>query len=556
MPDVKSILDPLNVPKSVKADAFDAFQSAASSDDLKPRLDKLPLSNSAKADLWDAKHAAETAVSAPAAAPASSGWTLEHNPVSDFFAGVGSGVFSTGAGAYNLARKVPGVSQVLPAPNAYVQSLTQAPDSLAGKAGHFAEQAGEFIVPAGMAAEATKGAGLIARAGAQALAGGGVSAVQSGGDPRATGMGAAIGAAGPVVGAGIQAAAPSLGPAVTRVASQVLGRTTGAGPAAIQQAIEAPTPDLVAAMRGATTEGEVLNNFKDALQNVKDARAVDYQKALANVPQNITLDPNSVRQRVNQMLGQFGVKAGTNGALDFSRSTITDPVAQRQVKNIVADVTDWGSQPGDLTPQGMDTLKRRIGSMFSDDSQASALIASTRDAAASVLKQNVPGYAAMTKNYETATKFIDSLGDLSINSANPGTAIRKLSTVMKSDSDYRRVLTDALSQYSGVDMKGQLAGLALSKAGPQGLAGALDTGVGLLGYVMRGYLSPMAAVSMAGASPRLMGELLVAMGKTAPAIKAAASAATPTVRAIAPGVANATFNDSGTQPLAVSAPTQ
>jgi hypothetical protein len=88
------------------------------------------------------------------------------------------------------------------------------------------------------------------------------------------------------------------------------------------------------------------------------------------------------------------------------------------------------------------------------------------------------------------------------------------------------------------------------------LSGVHDTGVGLLGYVMRGYLSPMAAVSMAGASPRLMGELLVAMGKTAPAIKAAASAATPTVRAIAPGVANATFNDSGTQPLAVSAPTQ
>jgi hypothetical protein len=292
-------------------------------------------------------------------------------------------------------------------------------------------------------------------------------------------------------------------------------------------------------MRGQTTEGEVLSNFKQALQHVKDTRAADYQNALGKIPQNITLDPAPIRDNVNYMLDQFGVKQGAKGALDFSRSTITDPLAQRQVKGIVSDIADWGAQPGDLTPAGMDTLKRRIGNMFSPDSQASALIASTRDAASSVLKDNVPGYADMTKGYEAASKFIDGLGDLSINSANPGTAIRKLSTVMGQNNGYRQVLTDALSQYTNVDLKGQLAGLALSKGGPQGIAGALDTGVGLLGLTMHGYLSPMAAVSMAAASPRLMGELVIAMGKAAPAVRAAATAVPSTL----PGaVANAALN--------------
>jgi hypothetical protein len=461
-------------------------------------------------------------------------WDLTHNPVSNALAGAGAGVISTGVGAYNLARKIPGAAAILPAPNTYVQALTQAPAGPLGSTGKFLEQAAEFAVPAGIAADLTRGAGLAARVVTQALAGGGVSAVQSGGNPASIVTGAALGAAGPVAGAALDAAAPSVG----RVAAQVLGRTTGAGPASIAQAIENPSSDLVAAMRGQTSENEVLDNFKTALQSVKDTRAADYQNALGRIPQNITLDPTPIQQNINYMLGQFGVKPGAKGALDFSRSTVTDPIAQRQIKNIVSDVADWGSQPGDLTPAGMDTLKRRIGNMVSPDSQGSAFIASTRDAANQVLKDNVPGYADMTKGYETVSKLIDSMGDLSINSANPGTAIRKLSTVMSQDNGYRQALTDALGQYANTDLKGQLAGAALSKGGPQGIASALDTGVGLLGLTMHGYLSPMAAISMAAASPRLMGELVIAMGKAAPFVKAAG----PSIGAIAPAVANATLN--------------
>jgi hypothetical protein len=488
-------------------------------------------------------------------------------PVFDAAAGAGGTFAQHAVNAYDLIRKIPGAANILPDSSELHKAIADAtPENTPAHVGRFLEGVSEFMYPAGKAEELTQGAGLVARTAAQAGVAGGVSAVQSGGDPKATATGALLGAAGPLVGASLDAAAPSVVPAIKRVAAQVLGRTTGAGPAAIAQAIDHPTPELLDAMRGNTSEGQVLTNFKDALQNVKDARSADYQAALANIPRNITLDPSPVWDKFEDMLGKFSiartapvttekaiaspvvdalgrpimstVENTVPSQLDFSRSTVTDRAAQKQIQSVYSDLMDWGSQKGDATPQGMDVLKRRIGNMYSDDSQASALIASVRDSAASVLKQNVPGYADMTKGYETASKFIEGLGDLSIDSRNPGIPLRKLTTALRQNNDYRQMLTDALGQFSGVDLKGQLAGLNLSKAGPQGMAGVLDTGIGILGLLAHGYLSPSAAVSMAAASPRLMGELVVAMGKAGPALKAAGSA----IGAIAPASANAALN--------------
>lgn len=57
MPDAQSILTPLQVPQAVKADAWDAVNSATNADDLTARLQKLTLPQSTKADLWDAGQA-------------------------------------------------------------------------------------------------------------------------------------------------------------------------------------------------------------------------------------------------------------------------------------------------------------------------------------------------------------------------------------------------------------------------------------------------------------------------------------------------------------------
>jgi hypothetical protein len=123
----------------------------------------------------------------------------------DVIEGVGAGVMSTIRGASQIAHKVIPAIPEIPA------EYAEAPDSLAGKAGKFAEQAAEFVLPGMAATKLTKGAGLAARAGAQAAAAGVTSAVQTGGDPGATAAGAAAGAAGPVLGAAVKSGAAALG---------------------------------------------------------------------------------------------------------------------------------------------------------------------------------------------------------------------------------------------------------------------------------------------------------------------------------------------------------
>lgn len=74
MQDLQSILDPIPVPKDVKAQAWDAFQSAQTLEDFQARLDKLPLSKDVKASLWDAKSAQVTASAKTAEPPSVSGF--------------------------------------------------------------------------------------------------------------------------------------------------------------------------------------------------------------------------------------------------------------------------------------------------------------------------------------------------------------------------------------------------------------------------------------------------------------------------------------------------
>ena len=95
---------------------------------------------------------------------------------------------------------------------------------------------------------------------------------------------------------------------------------------------------------------------------------------------------------------------------------------------------------------------------------------------------------------------------------NPGTAVRKLTTLLNQNNSYRQILAEKLSQYTPKDLEGQLAGLNLSKWAPRGIMGPAS-GIGLVYGVATHALSPMMAVTMAMTSPRLMGEMLTFIAK-------------------------------------------
>jgi hypothetical protein len=113
--------------------------------------------------------------------------------VPDLVGGIGSGVVSTGLGAYDLARKIPGASSVLPEPSASLRDAAVAPPSLLGKAGKFLEQGAEFMIPGAIEADAAKALPAIGRVAAEAANAGGVAALQSGGDPNAMAWAAGTG---------------------------------------------------------------------------------------------------------------------------------------------------------------------------------------------------------------------------------------------------------------------------------------------------------------------------------------------------------------------------
>lgn len=370
-----------------------------------------------------------------------------------------------------------------------------------------------------------------------------------------------------------EAAAALRGPAASAVgtaATEALGKTTGAGAAAMRRALENPSPDLENAMRGGMTDTELVGNFRDAMQNVKDARGAAYRQQLANLPMSgpgTSLDISPIRSNLATQLQKFNIKIDPQGELDFSRSTIRDAAAQTDVKGIYDDVIGWGKQAGDRTPAGVDTLKRRIDDTYSPSSTARAIVQSVKDTTRNVLNSQVPGYADMTQQYAQSSKFLDQLKDLSLDSPNSGTAVRKLTTLLNQNNGYRQMLAERLSSFTPQDLEGQLAGMNLSKFAPRGLMGP-GTGMGIAFGVATHALSPQAAVGLAMTSPRLMGELLTLVAKTpeipasvgraaSVAIPAGAAASVPRTITINPRpslpMAAANGQPSQTGPLAIAA---
>ena len=310
----------------------------------------------------------------------------------------------------------------------------------------------------------------------------------------------------------VPAVASKLGSAAKTAATEVLGKTTGAGASALRTAIENPSPDFTAAMRGGVSENEILGHARDALQNVKDARAADYQAKLAALPQGTSVDIMPVRDALNTSLAKHNVKIDpATGELDFSRSTISDAAAQNAVKSIYTDIKDWGTQPEDLTPKGVDILKRRIDDLYAPTSNARAIVQNVKGATRDVLNTQVPGYNDMTRGYAEASQHLDQLKDLSLESKNDGTAIRKLTTTLNQNNGYRQMLLEGLDKNANVDLPGEVAGLALSKWPPRGIMGPL-AGAGVA-EAMGHAVTPPALLGLAMTSPRAMGELMQLVGK-------------------------------------------
>jgi hypothetical protein len=232
------------------------------------------------------------------AAPASPKWSMTNNPIMDLHAGLGKGVASTVANIDDLvARHVPG-GHFLTTPLMGNKTSEQArqdlhnqatPQNFAQRAGKFAEQAGEFMLPGGLEesaaaklAENAPKVAPLARTAVTALSSGAVNKAQGGG----FGTGALVGG----LGAGASEALNAAAPAVAEKALGIRGKFDRSfnkepGKAALEET-SGIRPETVA-----RSAGERIGDLSGQVEDLA-----------ANSPNTVSLVP--ARQTVNDAMGQ------------------------------------------------------------------------------------------------------------------------------------------------------------------------------------------------------------------------------------------------------------
>lgn len=338
-------------------------------------------------------------------------------------------------------------------------------------------------------------------------------------------VGAAMEAGGQVVGKVL----PPVVSAVGKGAKQVLGKMTGAGTGAVEEAIKSgektgftwnplkSRTDFDKALRGEISGEDIVDNAKGALQSLKEMRTAEYQKQLAKISGEKSIDASPVFKKMDGLMKQYNIKTNPDGTLDLSRVAM-GKTGRKDIEEVINTISDWGTQKGDRTPVGLDTLKRQLDDFYSDSSQARQFVTSLRNTVRSTISNAVPEYDKMTKGYSEATRLIkDMESGLMIRKQGmtgrvvADQTLRRLTSAMRDNFELRKDLLETLGNKAGQDLSGQTAGYAMRSITPLGISG---TGPAILGEAaLAHYVHPAFWPVLAASSPRVSGEFLRMFGK-------------------------------------------
>lgn len=474
--------------------------------------------------------------------------------------GAGKGIFSTLTGISSLGeRGIKALGRVVtpkPLEKAFgfqkedkmaaeqlVPEGLRTPQNTKERIGFGAEQVAEFLAPGAtgekiaaksgeLAANLVEKTGILSKVvqktvplatkiATEGLFMGGQTALQQGKLNSDVALNTVIGAAFPLAGA----IAKPIASAGAKAGLEFLGKTTGAGSAAIKEAFKNPVVMQIARQAGVDgVEGlqkKAVETATTGLNLIKKARGKAYEAALNTIKLDKTQMDDialNLRNKVRDMMGpdEYNINFGENAkgklnALDFATSTITEGTAP--IERAVNDVMGWT----DWTAAGLDKLKKRVGAFLDQTpykSPSRAFLYDMKSTLDQQLKQNVKGYEEMTSGYREASDLIDEIqSNLSLGGkAQVQTTVNKLMSTLKQNFEMRNELLGVLSKASGEDITGQLSGAALSPLAPKGIVGALGPTAGVLAAVTNPAHWPLILMSAAASSPRLVGELAGALG--------------------------------------------
>jgi len=308
-----------------------------------------------------------------------------------------------------------------------------------------------------------------------------------------------------------------------KLAAAGLGFTTGTGTRAVEEAAKAgyrggeQGEAFVSQMRGTAPVNEIVSTIKPAVKALREQRSQAYNQGMAGVTKDKSiLNFNDIDKAVNAVKNR-GVYEGV-----VFRTKAAD--AWNDIDSLI---NTWKNKPAETfhTIEGMDKLKIGIGEI------RDALPPNTpaRNAADEVyrtvrgeISKQAPEYANIMKDYETASDLLSEIETtLSQNPrASIDTQVRKLQSILRNNANTnygRRVeLGEMLAEQGAENLFPQLAGQAMSSWTPRGLSGALAGAGALYSTIptLAQGLTPTGALQLAATSPRAVGEVAYAAGKT------------------------------------------
>jgi hypothetical protein len=317
-------------------------------------------------------------------------------------------------------------------------------------------------------------------------------------------------------------AGKAAGPAIGKVASEVMGLTSGTGAAPIEEAYKAGKAGGAAAKAflDNITQKAPIENVVDTARNAVDAMKVERQAAYKA---GLTSAIGGKTQPLNFAPIDAALQKTSNIGLDSSGTIEIIPGA-RQVHKAISDViAQFRSNPSLRTPENFDDMKKAINNLqyhgelkniAGPGTPGSIIVREARDAISKEIATQAPDYAKVMKAYGDASDALDemtrslSLGEKSTYD----TALRKLQSVMRNNVQtsygYRTKLADELNKRAGGTLTPALAGQALSEWAPRGLARYVAGG-----EIAGAMHDPWFLAGVPLSSPRLVGNTAYQLGK-------------------------------------------
>lgn len=306
-------------------------------------------------------------------------------------------------------------------------------------------------------------------------------------------------------------------PAAAAVTSNVLGLTTGVGPETIQMAYESGRRGATAFkenMRGTVDKTEVLDQAKQALQNMRAAKSASYQSGISTTKADTTkLNFAPIDQAFNDIQATL-----------YEGNRLKVGADELKKVNEVADVLEeWRTDPNSHTAIGLDALKQRLDAIYPDSPaqrQAQRVIQATRQKVYQTIVDQSPEYAKTMSDYERAInleKEIERALSLGKNAA-ADTALRKLTSLARNNVNanygYRLDLAKALEQQGNADLLPAIAGQSMSATLPRGLAPQI-AGAAAIPSAIQSFAAGITPTTLLAAplmSPRIVGEAVYGAG--------------------------------------------